>query len=130
MADIIIKGMEMPPVCITEDGWYGNCPMDRTWCAQRFGPSGAKAGELYRVMTGKRPDWCPLRPAPEWISVDERLPESAGNYITAYHPCYWDDVKYQVTNVGIDAFRGKTTWAKNKHQRVTHWIPLPEPPEV
>lgn len=61
---------------------------------------------------------------PEWISVEERVPEKAGEYIVAYHPCYWNDVKAQVTKVGIDTFRGKTSWAKQKFQRVTYWMPL------
>lgn len=65
----------------------------------------------------------------KWISVEERLPEEAGEYIVAYHPCYWDSVNTKCTKVGIDNFRGKTTWAKKKFQRVTHWMPLPEPPK-
>ena len=64
----------------------------------------------------------------EWISVKERLPEVAGEYLVVYHPCYWHDVKEDL-RVGIDSFRGKTAWAKKKYQRVTHWMPLPEPPK-
>lgn len=65
-----------------------------------------------------------------WISVKDRLPEEGGEYLVAYHPCYWDDVKTSVTRVGIDNFRGKTSWAKRKFQRVMHWLPLPDAPEV
>lgn len=65
----------------------------------------------------------------EWISVKDRLPEEKGEYLVAYHPCYWDDVKEYVTYTGIDTFRGKTTWAKKKFQRITHWMPLPQPPK-
>ena len=64
----------------------------------------------------------------EWISVKERLPEKPGEYLVAYHPCYWDNVQPEF-RVGIDSFRGKTAWAKKKYQCVTHWMPLPEPPE-
>lgn len=64
----------------------------------------------------------------EWISVKERLPEEKGEYFVAYHPCWWDDVKYDKRFVGLDTFRGKTSWARHKFQRVTHWMPLPEPP--
>jgi hypothetical protein len=119
MADVIIKDMEkMPRACC-------ECPcVNGNFCGIK------NERPTFEEWYESKPDWCPLRPVPEmWISVEERLPEAAGNYIVAYHPCYWDDVKYQVTNVGIDAFRGKTTWAKNKHQRVTHWMPLPEPPD-
>lgn len=64
----------------------------------------------------------------EWISVEERLPETAGEYLVVYHPCHWDAVSEKVC-VGIDTFRGKTAWAKKKYQRVTHWMLLPESPK-
>lgn len=64
----------------------------------------------------------------EWISVKERLPKTPGEYLVAYHPCHWDNVLPEI-RVGTDSFRGRTTWAKKKYQRVTHWMPLPEPPE-
>ena len=65
---------------------------------------------------------------PRWIPVTERLPETPGEYMVAYHPCYWDRVHDEI-KVGLDSFRGKTSWAKKKYQRVTHWMPLPEPPK-
>ena len=68
-----------------------------------------------------------LTPPNEWVSVDERLPETAGEYLVVYHPCHWDNVSAKIC-VGIDSFRGKTAWAKKKYQRVTHWMPLPAPP--
>lgn len=64
----------------------------------------------------------------EWVSVEERLPETAGEYLVVYHPCHWDNVSAEIC-VGIDSFRGKTAWAKKKYQRVTHWMPLPAPPD-
>ena len=65
----------------------------------------------------------------EWVSVEDRLPESKGQYIVAYHPCYWNNVQENTICVGMDSFMGKTRWAKNKFQRVTHWMPLLEPPK-
>ena len=70
----------------------------------------------------------PTIPAPRWHRVEEP-PEEAGEYIVAYHPCWWDDVKTKVTKVGIDSFRGKASLAKRKTQRVTHWMEKPEPPK-
>ena len=64
-----------------------------------------------------------------WHRVEEELPKEAGEYIVAYHPCWWDDVKTKVTKVGIDNFRGKSAWAKRKFQRGTHWMEKPEPPK-
>ena len=43
----------------------------------------------------------------EWISVKERLPETAGEYLVVYHSCHWDMVREEL-RVGIDTFRGKT----------------------
>ena len=68
-----------------------------------------------------------LKQAPstyEWIPCSERLPEEKGEYLVAYHPCHWDDVEAEV-KVGVDSFRGKTSWAKQKYQRVIAWMPLP-----
>jgi hypothetical protein len=67
--------------------------------------------------------------ASPWHRVEDELPKEPGEYIVAYHPCCWDDVKTKVTKVGIDNFRGKSAWAKKKFQRVTHWMEKPEPPK-
>ena len=32
----------------------------------------------------------------EWISVKDRLPGSKGQYIVAYHPCYWNNVQENI----------------------------------
>lgn len=68
-----------------------------------------------------------------WISVLERLPPKKGEYLVTYHPCCWDNV-YNSQKVGLDSYRGGKTysnksWAKNKYQRVTHWMELPQPAE-
>ena len=63
-----------------------------------------------------------------WVSVKDRLPDCKGEYLVAYHPCYWDEVKEE-TVVGYDSYRGGASWARNKYQRVTHWMPMPEPPK-
>ena len=75
-------------------------------------------------------EWLDDAPAASpWHRVEDGLPKEAGEYIVAYHPCWWNDVKTSVTEIGIDTFRGKTSWAKRKFQRVTHWMEKPEPPK-
>ena len=69
-----------------------------------------------------------ITPPSEWVSMEDRLPDTAGEFLVVYHPCYGDKVTSEI-RVGIDSFRGKTTWAKRKYQRVTHWMSLPEPPK-
>lgn len=61
----------------------------------------------------------------KWIPVTEALPEEKGEYLVSYHPCHWNTVSEKVL-VGMDTFRGKTTWAKKKYQKVIAWMPLPE----
>ena len=61
-----------------------------------------------------------------WIPVTEALPEEKGEYLVSYHPCHWNTVSEKVL-VGMDTFKGKTTWAKKKYQKVIAWMPLPEP---
>lgn len=60
-----------------------------------------------------------------WISVNDRLPEKRGEYLVAYRPRYWDRV-----SIEIEVFLGGTTWAHKDYMSITHWMPLPEPPEV
>lgn len=90
--------------------------------------------ELYREYESVSKDLvesvelCRKLKKPKWIPVTERLPDTPGEYMVAYHPCYWDRVSDGI-EVGLDSFRGKTSWAKKKYQRVTHWMPLPQPPK-
>lgn len=48
-----------------------------------------------------------------WVSVKDRLPDRKGEYLVAYHPCYWDNVKEE-TVVGYDSYRGGARWARKK----------------
>lgn len=60
----------------------------------------------------------------EWISVKERLPE------------VWEHVLAVVGLRGIveaavyDGVKWKVAWNHDELTDVTHWMPLPEPPEV
>lgn len=57
----LIVDMDMPKVCITKDGYYGNCPMDRVWCIQRNAPIGTIMRDAYAEMTDSIPSWCPIK---------------------------------------------------------------------
>ena len=63
----------------------------------------------------------------KWVPVTEELPKKKDEYLVTYHPCYWDNVEDDVKEVGIDSFRGKESWAKNKYQKVVAWAEKPEP---
>lgn len=61
-----------------------------------------------------------------WIPCSQELPDTPGEYLVTYHPCYWDKVETGI-KVGFDSFRGKSSWAKKKYQKVIAWKPKPEP---
>lgn len=62
---------------------------------------------------------------PKWISVNERLPEKEGYYITAFR---FGDVG---SNVFMRFNDGEGKWYQNSKDtgEVTHWMNLPEPPK-
>lgn len=62
----------------------------------------------------------------DWIPCSQEPPDTPGEYLVTYHPCYWDDVEPEI-KVGFDSFRGKSSWAKKKYQKVIAWKPKPEP---
>ena len=62
----------------------------------------------------------------DWTPCSKALPKIAGEYLVTYHPCYWGEVRPEL-KVGFDSFRGKTTWAKNKYQKVVAWKEKPDP---
>lgn len=63
----------------------------------------------------------------EWISVDERLPEEDGEYLTWNGLIYyliWFNASLGLWNVSEE---GDTSTAIRD---VTHWMPLPEAPKM
>lgn len=62
----------------------------------------------------------------QWIPADERTPEASGTYIVC---CKEQDLKHVTfakfyKKLGYWELKGSRTFWK-----VTHWMPLPEPPE-
>ena len=62
----------------------------------------------------------------EWISVTERLPEEKANCIVYYKHAFCDDENH----VGICVcFYDGNEFNMDFAHKVTHWMPLPEPPK-
>lgn len=68
MADVIVKGMEMPESC--RGCGFRHVSFKYYFC-DRMPVAFDRA-----CPESKRPDWCPLEPAPEWISTEDRLPDA------------------------------------------------------
>ena len=62
----------------------------------------------------------------DWISVDDRLPEEKVNCIVHYKHAYFDNDGYWA--IGICFYDGEK-FQLNSAYKVTHWMPLPEPPK-
>ena len=75
----------------------------------------------------------------EWISVNNRLPEETGKYLTVKKRIAPDDFGGNRTDIAIirffvdDGFRMPIhipDWINKKiNEEVTHWMPLPHPPK-
>lgn len=63
--------------------------------------------------------------APGWISVEDRLPPTRGYYLVCTYTAY-----YRTQCISKVFFDGKL-WGsvRKRYTNITHWMPLPEPPE-
>lgn len=65
----------------------------------------------------------------EWISVDERLPEESGDYLT-YHNGVISALEYSTKHKLFNAVDSLPEKFSKKHSiMVSHWMPLPEAPK-
>lgn len=61
----------------------------------------------------------------EWISVDERLPETNKKVLVCYSNGSMDIAKY-IRADGLEFWFEETNFTKT----ITHWMPLPKPPKM
>ena len=82
-----------------------------------------------------------LREQPHWISVEERLPDEKGEYLTYDQWGYGAVIKTAYWTPKYDGFdeylRGRSIWHNYDSEYgcyeltgITHWMPLPDAPEV
>ena len=102
--------------CITYDEWsareYGIDSIDFDTTAEKMVAKG------YRKQS-------------EWISVDERLPDKFGKYLTYIKSHYssYVDILYYDSNQSAWYFFDNE-WGDCEVNDVTHWMPLPEAPKM
>ena len=83
------------------------------------GDSGERCAQILEaILSAPTAD---VEPRAEWISVDERLPDGNGRFLTVDEKgdmmvCYWEK------------HFGWFASVCNKNA-ITHWMPLPEPPK-
>lgn len=65
-------------------------------------------------------------PVQKWISVKDRLPEEKVNCIVHYRHAYCDNDGYWA--IGFCFYDGEKFQFDSAY-KVTHWIPLPQPPD-
>ena len=91
-------------------------------------------GEVRRIIESMPT----LTPPNEWISVEERLPESIVNKVLVYcengYIGYGHYEKYQGEETWYNLESGEpfSSWSLQNclPYKVTHWMPLPKPPET
>lgn len=70
-----------------------------------------------------------LTGAMQWIPVNKRLPKDCGEYLVRANSERFPGVKY--TGICLYCNDNKTWYGDHSRvEGITHWMPLPEPPEV
>ena len=98
-------------------GWY--CDVLR-----QVGRDGARIQELECELEQAKAR------AVEWVSVEERLPEGGADVSEDDEFLIWDDMQIERAN-RILCGDGEWVWygEMSINDSVTHWAPLPKPPE-
>lgn len=65
----------------------------------------------------------------EWIPVSERLPENMDDRVLVLLPTKSYDYPIGNQHIDTDRYRGEYRKWVRYGDKVTHWMPLPEPPK-
>ena len=68
-----------------------------------------------------------LTPPNEWVSVEEKLPEQDGSYLVVTGRGAITTARFYAARKFRDGYHRKYSWQANRS--VTHWMPLPAPPD-
>lgn len=103
---------------------FDGCP-GRTGVCYACGPDGDEC-PIYRWFKAQI-----LKEQPQWISVKDRLPETRHAVLvyTPYHKNIWAASMHEDGNWYIWSPCGREYLDSDWYGPITHWMPLPEPPE-
>ena len=99
-------------LCYNPPSSCDDCPYDE--CKDCVEVVARDAEECIRALVNK---------LPRWISVEEKLPKR-GAIVLCYTKYF-----YEVLQWDDDAEQWVGQYSVNAKHYVTHWMPLPEPPE-
>jgi hypothetical protein len=79
--------------------------------------------------------------ASKWISVEKSLPKWGETVIVAHRRYSWSNARHKYTRLKKPGVTPATFWVEDEDgprftdgdhvvEEPTHWMPLPEPPEV
>lgn len=113
------------PYHMEEDDDYAGCD-----CGYILADAVDRLEELVERCARYAEEIAVLRERQKWIPVTERLPEGDGHYLCRYRfkgagSIFYQTLDYYATDVQPH-FQHEGTHG----MRVTHWMPLPEAPEV
>jgi len=102
-----------------ENSYMGKCSCGKEFIA----PKGAI--HCHNCLYQKISELENTRTQSQWISVDDRLPESGAVLISHLS-------SFNSPVVSVAFTQGKSFYSGTSYpvQRVTHWMPLPEPPKA
>lgn len=85
-------------------------------------------GDVVRIPTEAARIIVGLLKGQDWISVKDRLPERSGDVLVCCGEHYMNVLSYSCRHKAFNAFDDLPT-SEDRIESVTHWMPLPEPPE-
>ena len=120
----------------TEDGcsdcsFEPQCDEDAVGCVGGLCDAAAdKIEELVERCARYAEEIAVLRERQKWIPVTERLPEGDGHYLCRYGFGRAGSTFYQTLDYYATDVQPHFQHEGARGMRVTHWMPLPEAPEV
>ena len=64
----------------------------------------------------------------EWISVNDKLPQDDIDVLCLFTG--WDDMQFQRVLSYDELEKEWVDWEGYTHNKITHWMPLPNPPKT